>query len=320
MKQRRGVYVILFVICVVIIGLLATGWNVKVVDEYRRLVANKDKLLDSAVFSGEWYKSPQFSSLWGSVGFLATLAALALFFVRLLKEMRLSQQQSEFLAAVTHELKTPLAAIELSASLIRSGGLEEEESRRLWSAHDRELVRLREQIALLLEAAKWQGSAPKPEPIRFKLEDWIKQSWQRWVEVLGEGAFLERSGAAVEIDVELDPKMLDLISGTIMDNARKFSRGTPKVTVRTEVRGAGSRLTWKIAFEDSGWGFAKEDSERIFKRFMRARTSSPFAVSGTGLGLYIAASASRASGLLLSAESEGERRGATFTLQGKTVS
>ena len=54
---------------------------------------------------------------------LIAIAGFVLFFVRLLKEMRLNQQQAEFLATVSHELKTPIATLELSSSLLRAGGL-----------------------------------------------------------------------------------------------------------------------------------------------------------------------------------------------------
>lgn len=312
MKQRRWIWVGLFIIAVVTLGLLATGWNVKVVEEYRRFIENRKPLDPSTAFGG-W-----FSALWGSIGFLATLTALVLFFVRLLREMRLSQQQSEFLAAVTHELKTPLAAIELSASLIRSGGLKPEEERKLWESHSRELERLREQIGLLLEAARWQGGAPRPEKQRFRLEDWMAAQWPRWEESLGPGSRLERKGLPLDCAVELDPRMLTLIVQTLMDNSRKFARDRAHVTVHTSLEPRlGSRpAAWQIVFEDDGWGFPKEDSERIFMRFVRANSGSPFAVSGTGLGLYIAASATRALGLKLRAESKPGRLGALFYLEG----
>src|SRR5262249_36526063 len=116
----------------------------------------------------------------------------------------------------------------------------------------------------------------------------------------------------------LDERTLWLITDNLVDNARKFSKGTPHVIVRTswkpERRGGGQ---WALEFEDSGLGFTPKDSERIFSPFFRSKNAAPHAIPGNGLGLYLAASACRALGLKLKGKSEGLGKGAVFTIEGR---
>jgi signal transduction histidine kinase len=113
---------------------------------------------------------------------------------------------------------------------------------------------------------------------------------------------------------------MNLIADNLLDNARKFARGEPRVRIESRViaaRRPWQKPRWQLEIRDEGWGFRSEDAARIFQRFVRSRTSAPYAIPGTGLGLYLAASACRAQGLRLEGRSEGPGRGAVFTLTGK---
>ena len=80
-----------------------------------------------------------------------------------------------------------------------------------------------------------------------------------------------------------------------------------------------ARPRWLIEFRDQGWGFDPADSRKIFGRFFRARTSAPHSIPGSGLGLHLAGSASRALGIKLRGESLGKGTGARFILEGKEL-
>jgi signal transduction histidine kinase len=204
----------------------------------------------------------------------------------MLQEMRLNQLQAEFLARVTHELKTPIATLELNSGLIRSGGLSEEEQSRLWSSHDRELHRLREDVEALLEAARMQIASSSALKIPIALENWLDEALDRWRTALGPGAIIEREGDPLPAHSALDPRALNLIADNILDNARKFARGVPKIlvkTMRTPARLPFRRPRWRIEFHDEGWGFDPKDRNRIFGRFSRAKHGAPYAIAGTGL-------------------------------------
>lgn len=294
MKQRGWFWLIFLILIVGVLAVLATRFNVAV------LVADRRALLEPIL---------------GTVGFLVILAGFIILFVRLTQEMRLNQLQSEFLAAVTHELKTPIATLELSTSLLRQTDLTPAEQAQLWKSHETELGRLRSEVEALLEAARWDAKAVRAKRIEIDLEKWLNERMSLWRDLLGNGATLSRTGEALPTKIFADPKMLDLICTNLVENAKKFAVGKPKLTVRTEY--AGSR--WRIAYMDEGLGFDPSESKKLFKRFYRGKHSAPYSISGTGLGLYLAREAGKRMGISITATSPGDRKGATFELSGKAA-
>src|SRR3954464_13801945 len=156
-KKRRWLWILLFISVAILLSALATGWNVVLVFDYLHILelARTLSLPDN---HNTHPASLIFKMILGTLGFVAALALTVLIFFKLLKEMRLNQLQSEFLATVSHELKTPIAAMELSSTLLREGDLSQEEVHKLWHSHDAELKRLQEEVETLLEAARWQGN------------------------------------------------------------------------------------------------------------------------------------------------------------------
>ncbi len=318
-RKRRRLWIILFLSVAILLGVLATGWNVVLVRDYQHILILAKKLSITGDLNMP-AASLMLRMILGTLGFTATLAMTVLIFVKLLKEMRLNQQQSEFLATVSHELKTPIAAIELSSSLIRAGGISETEIRQLWDSHQIELKRLREEVNALLEAARWQSNLAVHKRKPLLLENWIQETWGHWKQILGPHATLVREGEPLTIRVLVDLRSIHLIMDNLFNNAKKFSQTPiPHVVIRTlqvPKKRFQTRAQWQVQVEDQGWGFDPQDSKKIFYRFFRSRNEAPYAISGTGLGLYLAHSASRAMGLTLRGESPGKGKGAIFTLEG----
>jgi signal transduction histidine kinase len=313
--KRRWLWVLLFIWMATLLVGLAAGWNVVLISHYHEMLALARQASSSV-------SVPWMGLVLGTVGFGTLLATLLLFFLKILREMRLNQLQSEFLETVSHELKTPIASIELSSSLLRTAGLTSSEVERLWTSHQAELKRLREDVDTLLEAARIQSHPIRVKQSPIELEAWLKQSLDRWKNLLGPGATLRREGDALQGCANLELKALNLIADNLVDNARKFSKGTPELvvyTARVPARGLWHRARWHIEFRDQGWGFNPSDSRRIFSRFFRARTDSPNSIPGSGLGLHLADSASRALGIRLKGESHGPGTGARFTLEGREL-
>ncbi|MBC7387195.1 MAG: HAMP domain-containing histidine kinase [Cryobacterium sp.] len=294
MKQRGWFWLLFLILIIGLLAVLATRFNILLV------VSNRKALLEPVL---------------GTLGFIVILAGVIALFARLTQEMRLNQLQSEFLAAVTHELKTPIATLELSSSLLRLPETTEVEREQLWKSHETELHRLRNEVEALLEAARWDAKAVRSKRTEVNLDDWIQSKWEDWRRNLGAGATLSRRGDALPIAVKVDPKMLEMICNNLIENSKKFARAKPKVTVETER--LGNR--WKIHFRDDGHGFEPNESKKIFRRFYRAKHSAPYSIAGTGLGLYLAKSACRRMKISISAGSAGPEHGAVFTLSGKST-
>lgn len=308
-RPRRWLWVLLFVfVCIVIVG-LAAGWNVVIVRDYRRI---------AELAGGATWSTRQTGIILGTLGFLIVLTTTAFFLARLLREMKLNQLQSEFLAHITHELRTPLASMELSADLLSRTDLSIEERERLRIAHSAELQRLRLQVDDLLEAARIEAGKPDARSRQWvKLEDWLQAQWPRWKNALGPDAELRREGERLDLFTEINPRALDRIFANLIDNARKFARdGRPRVTLITALRD----WDWNISVRDEGQGFEPRDRKRIFHRFYRAEyqnTDESPRVAGSGLGLYIVRAACRMEGLRVQATSPGRGLGARFEVGGR---
>lgn len=313
-RRAYWLWIAVFVGAALLLGTLATGWNFVLVRDYQQM-ADLARSLSNPPPTVSVTKLVT-SLVAGTFGFFLVLSVFIIFFFRLLREMRQNQQQSEFLATVTHELKSPIAAIELSSNLLRGDELSPEERQRLWDSHQAEVTRLKTDVESLLQAARWESMPVHVNLETVELENWIRDSLERWRSLLGPGAELTRSGSPLQVASALDLRKLNLISENILQNARKYAKRSPKVEILTERRGR----RWKIHFKDDGWGFDPKDAKNLMKPFYRARHFSGHAIPGTGLGLYIAASASRALGMKIRGFSAGKGRGAVFTLEGKEVS
>lgn len=289
------------------------------------------------------------SALLGGFGFLATSTALVLFFVKTLREMRLNQQQNEFLSTVSHELKTPIAAIELAGSLLErsinkgstvaappeSPPWSEERSTQLelLAVIRAETTRLRDQVQSLLEAARLEdrGRSTVLTLERLDLRAFLEESWLRWKSLLGDGAvFLLQVQEGFEPWVRADRHSLQLIIDNLIDNARKFAVGAPHVVVRLDrplstpnaQAGQRARTFFCLSVIDQGAGFRAEERRLIFNKFYRATQrdrGTKTAVSGTGLGLSIAWLAAKSLRMKLTAQSAGPNQGAVFTLKGRIL-
>ena len=98
MKKRSWLWVFLFISVIVLLGTLATGWNLVLVRDHLNLLELAEKLPKPPVPR----RGPWLSLILGSVGFLMVILGLVLFFVKVLREMKLNQAQSEFIASMSH--------------------------------------------------------------------------------------------------------------------------------------------------------------------------------------------------------------------------
>jgi len=224
---------------------------------------------------------------------------------------RLERVRRDFVANVSHELKTPLTAIQGFAETLLGGALEDAKNARRFlniiKSHAERLGRLTDD---LLKLARIEAGKMELEPRPLSVTDLV-------------GPCLEiarAKGKAKRLTFKEDyPEELPLVSGdsdalgeviqNLLDNAIQYTPAGGEITVASDTIGDE---VW-VSVSDTGIGIPLQDQERIFERFFRVDAARSKEVGGTGLGLAIAKHLVELNGGRIEVESE-LGKGSTFTV------
>jgi two-component system sensor histidine kinase KdpD len=217
--------------------------------------------------------------------------------------------RTSLLSSVSHDLKTPLAAILGSLSVHRSmyDKLPEEQRRELTDAALNEAQRLDSFITNILDLAKIESGAVKFKREWQSPEDLVNRVRKR-MRLRFENHVVVVHGPATEVEVELDPVISEQTLLNVLDNAVKYAPSGSKIDVRMET----TDDHFNLHVRDFGDGIPADDHERIFDKYTRLQRQD-HQVAGTGLGLALARAAMRGQGgdIRVSNHVDG---GAVFTL------
>jgi two-component system phosphate regulon sensor histidine kinase PhoR len=202
------------------------------------------------------------------------------------QQRRLAELQSDFVANVSHELKTPLASVRMFSEMLLTGRVANDAKRTEYlQIIVGESERLSSLIDNVLDFAKVERGKDAYE---FAEGDAAAVASQA-VEMLQYRA--ERQGIRLEADVEsapvvLDERALELAVINLVDNALKYAKGTEWVRVTVAPRD-GDEGGATLRVEDRGPGIDPAEQERIFDRFVRGRSATDAHVRGSGIGLAL---------------------------------
>src|SRR5688500_9962682 len=229
-------------------------------------------------------------------------------------ENKRNEEHDSFINAVTHELKTPIASIRLYLETLQSRTVSDAQRRDFYNIMLADADRLHHTVDQVLKAGvareKPQSALRAPVDIAGLVRDCVDLAVVRHHLQPGSIALEAHDGHALV--VRGDAEELRTVVTNLLDNAVKYSAQAVRVTV--SVAAPSPDTVW-VRVQDRGVGIPKKQLKRIFNRFYRVQTRTLKQVKGTGLGLYIVRSIARAHGGRVFAQSEGEGRGATFTLE-----
>lgn len=226
------------------------------------------------------------------------------------RELAMARKEKNFLLSVTHELKTPIAAVKLFLETLQSRQLSEEKRLDLLQQSVQETKRLQSLTENILMAARLDGSKEAIISTDVLLSDLIKREVQRFEKLYGVSI---QCSIASEIKVKGDEQMLSVLIGNLLDNALKY--GANK-TVEVELIRSGDQLLLSVS--DRGPGIPVGEEKRIFEKFYRVGNEETRTSKGTGLGLFIVEAVSRMHGADVSAINR-PGGGAVFTVKFKKI-
>ena len=222
---------------------------------------------------------------------------------------RLEAVRRDFVANVSHELKTPLTSISGYAETLLGDGTDADTTRRFLTtilSNARRMQRLVDDLLDLsrLEAGRWRPDRTDADVAGVADESWAALAGRadaHQVEFV-----LDVGAGAATVDADLDA--LRQVLTNLMDNSLRYTPAGGRITCLSRRLGAGVA----VSIRDDGTGITREHLPRIFERFYRADPSRSREEGGTGLGLAIVKHLVEAHGGRVSAESE-LGRGTTVT-------
>ena len=222
---------------------------------------------------------------------------------------RLENLRREFVANVSHELKTPLAAIKAYAETLRMGAVNDPENNLAFVLRiEEQAERLHQLILDMLQIARIESGQQTFTIVDVGLSELIDECLAQFAD-LAAAKQIDLVGElpAEEITARGDEEGLRTILSNLVDNAIKYTITGGEVFVRCQTNGE----TVTIEVQDSGIGIADKEQVRIFERFYRVDRARSREMGGTGLGLSIVKNLTQAFGGSVGVASE-LGKGSTF--------
>jgi two-component system phosphate regulon sensor histidine kinase PhoR len=246
-----------------------------------------------------------------SILFLSVIFFVYAIFV-ILQQKRLSEMQKDFINNMTHEFKTPISSINISAGVIMDPSIVNDPPRlKSYGAIIRqENARLNQQVEKVLQIARIEKGG-----FRLKREEVDLNALVNTVA----GHFKTHGSKPMQIGVKADPRVGNVVADTLhltnifhnlLDNASKYAGEHPEVTIET-TREPG-RI--RIVVKDNGPGIDTRHHKLVFRKFYRVPTGDLHDVKGFGLGLYYVGIICRAHRWKIRLESK-TGGGATFIIE-----
>ena len=247
------------------------------------------------------------------IGFIDIMlgAGLLLVYSNVRREIHLSRIKSDFVANVSHELKTPLALIRLFAETLEMGRVPSaEKAGEYHRIINKESQRLTQLINNILDFSRIEAGRKE---YRFAPVD-VREVVHEVLEAYG--FQIEQQGFTLEVDTPADPVLvaadkegLEQALLNLVNNALKYS--AEEKYLRLEVTATGDEV--RIAVTDRGIGVAKREHRKIFEKFYRSEDSLVHDTKGSGLGLTLVRHIMQAHGGHVELDS-APGKGSTFTL------
>lgn len=217
----------------------------------------------------------------GSIFLLLILSGAVFIYRAVRRQFKMGHQQQNFMMAITHELKTPIAVAKLNLETLLKRKLDEAQQQRLLQNTIQEANRLNALCNNLLLASQidaggysiTKGEVNLTELVNDCVADFITRYPQR----------VFNKAVAEEVYINGDMLLLQMAVNNLIDNAIKYSPKDASVSIELQ----HEQNSIKLMIKDTGRGIDAEEKKRVFDKFYRIGNAATKGSKGTGLGLYL---------------------------------
>jgi signal transduction histidine kinase len=251
--------------------------------------------------------------VWEGAFFLVVLIGGMAVLTRTLRhDAELRRRQQNFLAAVSHEFKSPLASMQLAAEtlVMRS---EEPDAKRLGQRILEDCERLLRMVDNLLDTTRIEEGRHVLATEKVDLSTAVGSVVESFEERAARHAVTVSQTVPDALELAIDRTALDTILRNLVDNALKACIAGDGHRIDIQFDQPDGRI--ELSVSDDGLGFSPEDATLMFEKFHRLGDELRRKTPGTGLGLYIVKRLAELSGASIRAESKGNGNGARISLQ-----
>jgi len=295
--------VILAIVALALTVAVAVGWNVIFVSHYPHAFDQGEGL---GLQVGYWMLMAM-----GDLFLATVITAIAIFLGVMIRRSHRLRMQDAFIDRITHELRTPIAALRLSVDTCTRHDLDATTMRQQLSDMRGDLDRLQDLVDHVIDAGRLEHGEWRPGRDRIDLVE-LAHSCS---DTVRRRYALDDDQLVCHVDPGLphatgDRVAVEHILLNLLDNGVKYSDRRPEV--RIDVHADGDEAV--IAVRDRGIGVHPKERTRIFRRFHRTPTTDRTR-PGTGLGLYVVQQLCRQLGGSVETSDNGDQPGSTFTVR-----
>jgi signal transduction histidine kinase len=199
----------------------------------------------------------------------------------LMKQLRYADQQQNFMMAVTHELKTPIAISHLNIETLLKRDLDSSQQLKLLEATLKETKRLDSLSTNILLTAQLDMGQYEANKQLVNVSELLRQNIK---------SFQERYPSRIcntliedTMEIQGEPLLIQLLINNLIDNANKYAPVTEPIYIHLQ----SYQNTIQLIVKDQGPGIAADDKNKVFEKFYRVGAESTRSTKGSGLGLYL---------------------------------
>lgn len=236
---------------------------------------------------------------------------MSLIFIYLTKQMNITRLYDNFIANITHELKSPLSSIQLYLETMNSRNIPEDKKKEFINLMMKDADRLNKLITSILNISQLEKKHLAYNFQICKFDPLIREL----IDEAAEQFKLEQDAISINGKAScrnvVDRSALKIVMNNLFDNAVKYSNGPAKLNIYL----ACNKKFVVVQVNDSGIGISPRDQKNIFQKFQRVYNKNIPNVKGSGLGLYWAREIIKYHGGKMSVNSAGIGKGTTFIIE-----